>query len=264
MKVDVFDLNGKSVEKIELPKVFSNQIREDLIRRAVLASFSKSRQPYGTDTEAGQRSSAHYHGYRRHRYSMMNKEMARMPRIHGKTVPYLQWRPRNVPQVTKGREAHPPKVEKIWELKINEKERKNAIRSAIAATADKEIVAKRGHRFSGELPIIVDDKVQGLKKSKDVVNFLVKLGLVKELERLQKKKMRPGKGGTRGRKYKKKTGPLIVITEDKGISKAVKNLTGIHSCRVENLSAAYLAPGTHAGRLAIYSKSAIEKLRKVE
>jgi len=195
---------------------------------------------------------------------MMNKEMARMPRIHGKTVPYLQWRPRNVPQVVKGREAHPPKVEKIWELKINDKERRKAINSAIAATAVKEIVAKRGHRFSGELPIVVEDKIQELKKSKQVVNYLVKLGLAKELGRLHKKKIRPGKGKIRGRKYKKKIGPLIVISEDKGISKAVKNLSGINSCKVENLSANYLAPGTHAGRLTIYTKSAIEKLRKSE
>ncbi|MBS3055526.1 MAG: 50S ribosomal protein L4 [Candidatus Aenigmarchaeota archaeon] len=264
MKVDVFDLSGKSVEKIELPKVFSNEVREDLIRRAVLASLSKRRQPYGTDPEAGQRSAAGYHGYRRHRYTMMNKELARMPRIHGKSVPFLLWRPRIVPQAVKGRQAHPPKVEKIWDLKINDKERKKAIRSAIAATAVKEIVAKRGHHFSGELPIVVEDKIQGLKKSKDVVNFLVKVGLVKELERIKQRKIRPGKGGMRGRKYKKKTGPLIVVAEDKGISKAVKNLSGIHTCRVDNLSASYLAPGTHPGRLTIFTKSAIEKLRKGE
>jgi large subunit ribosomal protein L4e len=264
MKVDVFDLSGKSVEKIELPKVFSSKVREDLIRRAVLASQSKMRQPYGTDPEAGQRSSAHYHGYRRHRYTMMNKEMARMPRIHGKTVPFLTMRPRIVPQAVKGREAHPPKVEKIWDLKINDKERRKAVRSAIAATSVKELVAKRGHRFSGELPIVVDDKIQGVKKSKEVVNFLVKVGLANELERLQEKKLRPGKGGTRGRKYKKKTGPLFVIAEDKGISKAVRNLSGIHTCRVDNLSAINLAPGTHPGRLTIFTKSAIEKLRKGE
>jgi len=262
MKVDVFDLSGKIVEKIELPKVFSNQVREDLIRRAVLASQSKMRQPYGTDPEAGQRSSAGYHGYRRHRYTMMNREMARMPRLHGKTVPFLQWRPRIVPQAVKGREAHPPKVEKKWKLKINDKERKKAIISAIAATAVKEFVAKRGHRFDGEVPIVVDDKIQGFKKSKEVVNFLVKLGLAKELERLEEKKIRAGKGGSRGRKYKRKIGPLFVITEDKGISKAVNNLSGIHVVRVENLSATHLAPGTHPGRLTIFTKSAIEKLRK--
>lgn len=260
MKVDIFDLNGKSKGKIELPKVFSEQIREDLIRRAVLVSLAQRRQPYGTDPEAGQRSSAHYHGYRRHRYSMMNKEMARMPRIHGKAPPFLQMTPRNVPQVRKGREAHPPKVEKIWELKINRKERRKAIRSALAAVANKEIVKKRGHRFDGEVPIVVEDKFQELKKTKDVVGFLVKVGLAKELIRISERKIRPGKGKLRGRKYKKKVGPLFVIAEDKGIAKAARNISGADVVEAKKIGAIHLAPGTHAGRLTIFTESAIKKL----
>jgi len=259
MKVDVFDLNGKAKEKIELPKVFSEQIREDLIRRAVLSTLSK-RQPYGTDPEAGQRSSAHYHGYRRHRYTMMNREMARMPRIHGKTVPFLNMSARNVPQARKGREAHPPKVEKIWELKINKKERIKAIRSALAAVADREIVKKRGHRFDGQVPIVVEDKFQEMKKTKDVIEFLKKLGLQKELARISVKKIRPGIGKLRGRKYKRKIGPLFVISEDKGISRAAKNISGTEVVDAKKLGAVHLAPGTHPGRLTIFTESAIKKL----
>jgi len=112
MKVDVFDLHGEPKGKIDLPKVFGEPVREDLIRRAVLSTLSKQRQPYGVDTMAGKRTSAHYHGYRRHRYTMMNKEMARMPRIHGKVSPHLSMRSRFVPQTRGGRMAHPPKVEK--------------------------------------------------------------------------------------------------------------------------------------------------------
>jgi len=261
MKVDVFDLNGKQAGKIELPKVFSEQVREDLIRRAVVSAQSKHRQPYGTDPYAGLRSSAHYHGYRRHRYAMMNREMARMPRIHGKTSPNLTWRPRLVPQAVKGRAAFPPLVEKVWTQKINDKERKKAIRSAIAATAIKEIVAKRGHKFSTqELPIVVDDGLQSLKKAKDVVEFFKKIGLDAELKRISKKKVRAGKGKTRGRKYKKKIGPLVVFVEDKGIVRAVKNLQGVHACKAGNLSAELLAPGAMPGRLAIFTESAIKKL----
>jgi large subunit ribosomal protein L4e len=260
MKVDVFDLNGKAKEKIELPKVFSEKIREDLIRRAVLVSLSKKRQPYGTDTEAGQRSSAHYHGYRRHRYTMMNREMARMPRIHGKAPPFLYFSARNVPQATKGREAHPPKVEKVWELKINKKERRKAIHSALAAVANKEIVLKRGHKFDGEVPIVVEDGFQEYKKTKDVIEFLKKIGLQKELERISEKKVRAGIGKLRGRKYKRKIGPLFVISEDKGISRAAKNISGTEVVEVKKVGAIQLAPGTMPGRLTIFTKSAIEKL----
>lgn len=262
MEANVFDLQGNQIEKIKLPRVFEEKVREDLILRAFLATMSKKRQAYGSDMMAGKRSSAHYHGVRRERWTMMSREMARMPRLHGKLSPHLMWRVRIVPQAVKGREAHPPKVEKIWEQKINKKERKKAIRSAIAATALKDFVLKRGHRVEEikELPIVVDDKIQEAKKTKELEEFLKKIGLEKELERIKEKKVRAGKGKARGRKYKRKVGPLIVITEDKGIGKAVKNLPGVNVCRVENLSVEALAPGAKAGRLTIWTKSAISKL----
>jgi len=265
MKIDVFNLEGKSIEKIELPKVFSEPIREDLILRAVLATMSKKRQAYGVDIMAGKRTSAHYHGKRRYRWTMMGREMARLPRLHGKLSPHLMWRPRLVPQVKGGRSAHPPKVEKVWRQKINKKERKKAIRSAIAATSCKECVLGRGHKVKEvkELPLVVENKIQGLKKTKELVGFLKKIGLEKELERIKKKKIRAGKGKRRGRKYRRKIGPLIVVTQDKGISKAVKNLPGVNVCRVENLSAEYLAPGAMVGRLTLFTRSAIEKLSGV-
>jgi large subunit ribosomal protein L4e len=53
---------------------------------------------------------------------------------------------------------------------------------------------------------------------------------------------------------------LIVITEDKGIGKAIRNLIGCNVCRVENLSVAYLAPGAMPGRLTIFTESAVKKL----
>ncbi len=262
MKASVFDLSGKTVGEIKLPKVFSEQVREDLIRRAVIAMQSNRRQPYGVNVLAGMRTSAHYHGERHTRFTMMDKEMARLPRMHGKISPHLMWGARFVPQAVGGREAHPPKVEKVWSEKINKKERQKAIRSAIAATVDKKIVSERGHRVKElkELPIIVDDKLQDLKKTKDVVEFFVKIGLSSELERISEKKIRAGKGKLRGRKYKKKVGPLIVIVEDKGIGKAAKGLSGVDVCRVNNLNAELLAPGADAGRLTVWTKSAIEKL----
>jgi large subunit ribosomal protein L4e len=254
LKVDVLDIQGQPKEKIDLPKIFNEEIREDLIRRAFLVIRSRKRQPYGVDIMAGKRTSAHYHGYRRHRWTMMSREMARMPRLHGKIPLQQMFRARFVPQAVKGRKAHPPKVEKVWELKINEKERKKAIRSAIAATANKEIVVKRGHKAENlkELPVVVEDKIQELKKAKELKDFLEKIGLKEELERIKERKIKR-------KKYKKKIGPLIVVAEDKGISKAAKNL-GLDVCLVENLNAELLAPGSMPGRLVIWSKSAIEKL----
>ena len=44
-----------------------------------------------------------------------------------------------------GRQAHPPRVEKVIRKEVNKKERRLAIASAIAATAVRELVEKRGH-----------------------------------------------------------------------------------------------------------------------
>jgi large subunit ribosomal protein L4e len=262
MKANVLDLQGNIIEEIELPKVFSEPLREDLILRAVLASQSNRRQPYGTDPLAGMRSSAHYHGYRRHRWTMMNREMARLPRLHGKLSPHLMWTVRLVPQAVKGRRAHPPKVEKIWEQKINDKERKKALRSAIAATVNRELVLKRGHKIEDvkSFPIIVSDEIEKISKTKDLIEFLEKIGLKKELERISEKKIRAGKGKSRGRKYKIKIGPLFVVSKNDGLSKAVRNILGCDICRVENISTEHLSPGAMPGRLVIWTKSSILKL----
>jgi len=263
MKVTVYNVEGKESGKIDLPKVFSTKLRQDLIIRAFLSTMSKRRQPHGTDPMAGQRSSAHYHGRRRReRWTMMGREMARMPRLHGKIPGWQMYRARTVPQAVKGREAHPPKVEKAWPQKINKKERQLAIRSAIAATADKKIVQARGHKIKDvkELPIVVDSAVESLKKTSEVKKFLQALGLTAEIKRIEKKKALGRKKAARGRKYKKKIGPLIVVASDKGIGKAVKKMSGVHASRVSNLSVEYLAPGAVPGRLTIFTKGAIEKL----
>jgi len=261
MKVNVYDLNGKPVEKIELPRVFDEQLRHDLIMRAVISLQSGRRQPYGPDPLAGLRSAAHYHGRRRRRHSMMMRDIARLPRLHAAS-PMMHFRVRKVPSAVKGRRAHPPKVEKIWYQKINKKEMKLAINSAIAATSKKDIVKKRGHRVDNleELPLIVKDKIQSVKKTKDLENVLKTLGLEKELKRVKIKKIRSGKGKMRGRKYKKKIGPLIIVDKDDGIGRAGKNLTGVDVKNVKEITVEDLAPGSHPGRLTIWSESSLKGL----
>ena len=263
MKVNVIDIQANKKQEIDLPKVFDTEVRPDLIKRAVLAIQSHNRQPSGTDLLAGHRTSAAYHGVRTGPHHMMNAETARMKRIHGGPAG-MEMRARFVSQSTKGRVAHPPKVETIWWQKINKKEKLLAIKSAIAATAIKDIVIKRGHRANGlELPLVVVDDIQGLKKTKEVKDFLIKAGLKSEIERAKENKIRAGKGKSRGRKYKKRKSVLFVVIEDRGISKAVKNISGIDFALVNNLNAEILAPGTHPGRLTVWSESAIKKLGEI-
>lgn len=266
MKANVLDLQGKNKDEITLPKVFSSKLRPDLIKRAFFVTQSKKRQPYGTDKMAGKRTSARYWGSRDlpQERKMMNREMSRLKRIFGDTAPGMFMRGRFVPQAVKGRRAHPPKAEKCWDLKINEKERKLAIKSAIAATILKDVVKKRGHKI-GEisLPIIIDDSIDTLSKTKQVVELLIKIGLEKEMERGKIKKVRPGKGKMRGRKYKKKKSVLFVVDKNSSLVKAAKNIPGSDVCLAKDINVNVLAPGAHPGRITVYSESAIKKIGEI-
>jgi large subunit ribosomal protein L4e len=263
MKTHVYSLDGKEMGSVDLAKPFSKPVRTDLIKRAVLAERSEKRQAYGSDPIAGFRSSAHYHGKRHYRYTMMNREMARMKRIHG-NVGFLARTARIVPQATKGRKAHPPKAAKVWREKINKKEWLAALYSAIAAGADKAVVESRSHATDGikQIPLIVEDKIQDLKKASEVKKVLEELGLSKELARVKPKRAKAGKGKMRGRKATQKKGPIIIVSEDKGIIKASHNIAGVEAVTLADLSVEMLAPGTHPGRLSVWTRSAVEALGK--
>lgn len=263
MKASVYDTAGKAVDKMELPVVFATPLRKDLILRSFLSVMSRGRQAHGTDLLAGNRSSAHYHGRRRRvRYSMMGKEMARMQRIHGRQPGYLQFRARNVPQAVKGREAHPPKTWKDWTQRINKKENRLAIDSALAATANKALVEARGHSLHDvkELPIILENGIEKMNKAAELAKLFDSLGLAAEIERVSEKRIRAGRGKSRGRKYRVKVGPLIVVAKDGGIGKAASSFPGVGIARADSLNVAELAPGALPGRLTIFTKDAIKAL----
>jgi large subunit ribosomal protein L4e len=260
MKINVLNIQGKPVGKIDMPDVFNEQFRPDLIKRTVLALQSHRRQPYGTDPMAGLRSSAHFHGRRRVKHTMQMRDIARSPRIHD-GPPHMYFRARKSPQAVKGRKAHPPKVDKDWYQKINKKESKLALKSAIAATGNKDLVSERGHKVDlVDLPLVIEDTIQSIKKTKEIEELLSTLKLSDELKRIKVKKVKSGKGKMRGRKYKKKIGPLFVVSEDKGLDKACKNVPGVDVRIVKKISVEDLAPGALAGRLTIWSKSSVEKL----
>ncbi len=258
---DIYSIDGKKTGTVKLPKQFKESVREDIIKRAVIAMQGNERQPYGADTRSGFKTSAEYRGRRRGYGAWINRAMHRTTRIRI-GAGYLTGRARIVPNAVKGRKAHPPKAEKEWSQKINDRERKLAIRSAISASAVKELVLGRGHMVEAipQVPLILEDNFQKLNKTKEIADALKKLGLEKELERCAEKKVRAGKGTMRGRKYKTKTGPLVVVSETD--VKAIANIPGVTCVRVDALNASLLAPGTHAGRLTVWTKSAIESLEK--
>jgi large subunit ribosomal protein L4e len=133
----------------------------------------------------------------------------------------------------------------------------------VAATANQELVELRGHQIENvpQIPLVVDDDLSKIKKTSETREILKKLGVMEDVVRAKAgRKIRAGRGKTRGRKYKIPKGPLLVVGEDKGISLGARNHPGVDIVVVDNLNAELLAPGTHPGRLTIYTKSAIEKL----
>jgi len=205
MKATVLNLDGSRMKDIEMPGAFSAKVDFALIKRAVLSIQSARFQPKSPYKGAGREYSAQYIGMRgkpaQHR--IINREVSRLPRtknrryISAGTVAL-------VPHAVKGPAAHPPKTEKVLKEKINRKEKRKAVEAAIAATAMREIVEKRGHKIGKiELPIVIDAKLEDLDRTKKIIEVLDKLGLFADVERAKaKRKIRAGKGKKRGRKYK--------------------------------------------------------------
>lgn len=245
MKAQVLTIEGKADREIDLPQIFEEEYRPDLIKKAVIAIQSRRRQPHGTHPYAGIETSAVGWG--------SGRGASHVPRLKNGS------RAARVPQAVGGREAHPPKVEKILERYINRKESHKALLSAIAATACDEIVRSRGHRFEGALPLVIEDRFGELNQTKEVVAALKAAGLYGDIERSHlSRKIRAGKGKLRGRKYKQRKS-LLIVTAGMPL-RAARNLAGVDVTSVKQLNTELLAPGTHAGRLTIWTEGAIKGL----
>jgi len=255
-RIHVYNLQGKPTKEISIPAVFDTPIRPDIIKKAVVAYQTHRIQPQGRDPMAGKRTTAISRGTGLH--------LARIPRVKGSGYSRAG-QGAFAPGTVGGRQPHPPKAEKRIKKRLNEKEKDLAISSAIAATADKGTVALRGHVVSEvkELPLVVSDKLQTLDKAVQVKEVLEGLGVWPDVLRVKNsRKIRAGRGSSRGRKMKQAVGPLIIVSEDKGIGKAARNHPGLDVVIVRQLNAELLAPGVRPGRLTVWVESAIKSLEK--
>jgi len=251
MSASIFNLEGKKVGRVKLPSIFNTSLRPDVIKKAVVTIQTHRIQPQGRDLMAGKRTTAESWG--------VGHGMARIPRLKGSRRAAL------APGTVGGRQAHPPVAEKKIRKKIPKKEKRLALFSAIAATAMKEIVSKRGHIIDSvpDLPLIVTDDLQSLKRTQEVKEAFISLGVWPDVYRVKENiKIRAGRGKMRGRRKKVGVGPLIVISKNEGILEAARNLPGVDVAYVKDLNPELLAPGTHPGRLTVWTKSSIEELRR--
>src|SRR3989338_9904886 len=240
----VINLEGKKIREINLPKQFSEPYHPNLIKRAILTIQGNKRQPYGASPRAGLRYSSTLSKRRRAYRGSYGKGISRTPRkVMWRRGTQFGYVGATAPGTRGGRKAHPPKAEKIFSKKINVKERRKAIRSALAATFNLELMKKRNHQIPEEFPFIIEDNFENIEKTKDVKDILKKLGFEKELERCEKKKIRAGAGKKRGRKYITRKGPLLVVSKDCNLIKSACNIPGVQVCEVKDLNVRLLAPG---------------------
>ncbi len=258
MKVAILGQDNKNTGSVELPIQFHEPVRPDLIQKAVETIQANKRTPYGADPEAGKRHSVKVSKRRRKYRGCYGIGISRVPRkVHSRSGTRMNWTGSFAPGTVGGRRAHAPKPGKDWSKKINKKERRMAIRSAMAASVNKELVIARGHKAPKEFPFIISKGFENISKTKDLQKALAAIGLTEELQRCSIKKLRSGHGRKRGRKYKKRKGPLVVTGEESKLSQL--SLPGVDVVRVDNLNAQLLAPSS-VGRLTLYTESAIQRL----
>lgn len=249
----VYGPDGAKIGEIELPLHFLEPVRADLIKRAYLSALSARFQPKGASPEAGKSHSCQSFG--------VGLGIARIPRHKGHLWPRGCFAPNTVG----GRRAHPPRVEKKLHEEINKKERRLALRSAIAATAYLSMARARGHVVDGieQLPLVASGDVEQIAKTEKLRRALEALRLWRDVERAAEGiRIRSGVGKMRGRRYKGPKSLLIVASSDNAqLVKAARNLPGVDVVGVRRLSVLYLAPGGVPGRLTLWTKPAVEELR---
>ncbi len=261
-KAHVYGLDGKVLEEVELPAVFATEVREEIIRRAVLAEETWEKQPKGNYRWAGLETSARYVGRKEAYATLKNRGQSRLPReFFGGGRP---GRVRYIPSAVSGRRAHPPKPEKNIYEKINKKEHDLALRSAIAATADAELAKARGHRISlkaskasasgsetlEELPIILSSEKLP-SKTKEFFAFISSL----VPEDVEKAKAKRGPN-----KKHPKTVLVVAAPDEEALIRAARNVPGVDAISAAELLVKYFAPGGHPGRLTVYTEKALALL----
>jgi len=259
MKVATYSINGTKEGEIELPSVFSTPIRKDLIHKAYTNLNSHKFQPQGRHPTAGMDVVA------RSNDPPTGRGVSRIAKMRGGGGG-REGQAGGVASVRGGRQAHPPIVDRAIHKKLNKKENKLALCSAIAATATKELVIKRGHKIDKieSIPIVVSDDIESVSKTSEMSKILESLNLMNDVNRLQSRKTRTGKSSLRGRDKKIGKSVLFVTKDSKNTIKACGSLPGVDAKAVKELSVLDLAPGSDLIRLTVYSKAAIEEIGKIK
>jgi large subunit ribosomal protein L4e len=259
--VSVYDYDTKDakgnclvINTVNLPAVFTAPIRSDVVQYVHQLMSKNSRQAYAVAENAGHQTPAISWG--------TGRAVARIPRVPGGgTSRSGQGAFGNM--CRGGRMFGPTKIWRRWHRKISVNQRRYAVSSALAATAVPALVQARGHKIDSvpELPLVLSDSLNGIKKIKDAKKALEAVGAYADVQKsADSRKVRCGTGKSRNRRYVQRRGPLVIYDVSEGLDKSFRNLPGVQLSLVDNLNLLDLAPGGHLGRFCIWTKGAFEKL----
>jgi len=252
--ISVFNEQGEVSSQVTLPAVFKAPIRPDLVHFVHSNMAKNSRQPYAVHKHAGHQTSAESWG--------TGRAVSRIPRVRGGGT-HRSGQAAFGNMCRGGRMFAPTKTWRRWHRPINQKQRRYAVCSALAATSIPALLMARGHQIDQvpEVPVVCTNAIESLTKTKAAVALLKQLNAYDDVEKCQNsKQIRAGKGKMRNRRYVMRRGPLIVYNEDHGIKQAFRNLPGVELISVDRLNLLKLSPGSHLGRFCIWSEGAFAKL----
>ncbi|MFB5624633.1 MAG: 50S ribosomal protein L4, partial [Nitrosopumilus sp.] len=239
MKTTAYTTTGTKDTEVELPIIFSTPFRRELIHKAFTNLTSHKFQRQGRKPMAGMDVVADSND------PPTGQGVSRVARMQGGGGG-RQGQGAEVASTRGGRQAHPPIVEKVIYKKLNKKENKLALCSAIAATASKNLVESRGHKIEGieSFPIIVSDDIESISKASEIIKVMDSLKLSQDVKRLNARKPRSGQSRLRGRTKKTGKSVLFVTGDSSNLSKATGSIPGVEVRNVKELSVLDLAPGS--------------------
>lgn len=261
MKTNLVDIEGNKIKQIEMPEFFKSEVNPNLIQK--ILEIKKTKQPYGPSPVAGNQYSAsgklkhHRHVWK----SQYGRGMSRVPRKQmSRRGSNFNWVGATVPNTRGGRRAHPPKVFSMFDTgRVNKKELKQAIISALSATASGKWVLKRYSSIKEEpknFPIITETKFSNLKTKELISSVKKMLGENLFQVAIKKKEAKSGKRRLRGRKYKSNMGLLIVIGEGEKLKTSAFEVMNAKRIGLRDLALG------KPGRLTIYTEKAVENLKE--
>merc|ERR1711939_390016 len=256
-QISVYNESGEASGQVATPAVFKAPIRHDIVNFVHTQLRKNARQATGVKKIAGEQTSAESWG--------TGRAVARIPRVRGGGT-HRSGQAAFGNMCRAGRMFAPTKTWRKWHRRVNQKQRRYATCSALAATSLSALLMARGHKVENvpEVPVVVSNAVESLTKTKAAVDLLKKLNSYDDVEKCQQsKQIRSGKGKMRNRRYTMRRGPLVVYNEDHGIKQAFRNLPGVDLISVDRLNLLKLAPGAHLGRFCIWSEGAFQKLDSI-